>query len=88
MENSLYLWTGSLIFAFVTAVSGNVAMRIMWRLSHRVKERIVHHDDKPDDSALGRRHHRQHLQKNIDIHIHVVYIDKQLMLFNKPARRS
>jgi len=38
MENSLYLWSGSLIFAFVAAVMGNIAIRIMWRLSHQVKD--------------------------------------------------
>lgn len=45
MENSLYVWAGSLIFAMVAALAGNIALRILWMLSHRVKARIVHQDD-------------------------------------------
>ena len=46
MENSLYLWAGSLIFAIIAAVSGNIIIRIMWRLTSEVKEKIVHHEGK------------------------------------------
>jgi len=31
MEQTLYLWAGSFIFASVTAVLGNVAVRLAWR---------------------------------------------------------
>ncbi len=30
MKNSLYLWTGSLIFGAFAAVAGNIAVRILW----------------------------------------------------------
>lgn len=46
MENSLYLWAGSLIFAVTAAVLGNIAIRAVWHLSHRLKEKIVRHDEK------------------------------------------
>jgi hypothetical protein len=32
MEASLYLWTGSLIFSTVSALLGNAAARLAWRL--------------------------------------------------------
>ena len=45
MENSLYVWAGSLIFAMVAALAGNIALRILWTLSHRVKAKIVQQND-------------------------------------------
>lgn len=46
MENSLYLWAGSLIFALIAAIAGNIAIRAVWPISHNIKEKIVHHDGK------------------------------------------
>ncbi len=49
MENTLYLWAGSLIFAVTGAVAGNVVVRAAWYLSHRLKEKIA----QPEDDAKG-----------------------------------
>lgn len=45
MENALYLWAGSLIFSIIAAVLGNIAIRALWHLTHRLKEKIIRHDD-------------------------------------------
>jgi uncharacterized protein (DUF2062 family) len=45
MENSLYLWAGSLIFAIAAAVAGNIVIRAVWLLGRWLKHRVIHHDD-------------------------------------------
>jgi uncharacterized protein (DUF2062 family) len=46
MENSLYLWSGSLIFAITAAVAGNIAIRAVWFLNRWLKDRVIRHDDR------------------------------------------
>jgi len=41
MEQGLYLWAGSLIFSVVSAFLGNVAARLVWRLGHRLKAKLL-----------------------------------------------
>lgn len=35
IRQGFYLWTGSLIFSLVSALSANVAIRVLWKLSHK-----------------------------------------------------
>lgn len=45
VENSLYLWAGSLIFAIAAAVIGNMVVRVLWLVSRWFKTRVIQHDD-------------------------------------------
>jgi len=37
VEQSLYLWTGSLVFSVLSALVGNAVVRLAWYLYHRLK---------------------------------------------------
>lgn len=45
IRQGFYLWTGSLIFSLVSALSANVAVRVFWKLAHkstRLKKQNTH----------------------------------------------
>jgi hypothetical protein len=46
MENSLYLWSGSLIFAITAAVAGNISVRALGLVARWFRNRVHHDDDR------------------------------------------
>lgn len=41
MEQSVYLWTGCLVFSAVSALLGNLASRASWNLGHWLKDKAI-----------------------------------------------
>jgi uncharacterized protein (DUF2062 family) len=41
MKQSLYLWTGSLVFSVVSAFLANIAARLAWRLFRKLKGKTI-----------------------------------------------